>query len=144
MRMPALPTLRPLQRYAGRFWNTTQMMELLSIYYGAPAGAYPRTWQYRTLIAIHREKNSQSAYRKGYGPDWKSLVKVERDGKTWWVPDKGFAIKDDVTEYGMQGKVPLTALQTAAAHIRKVEYAVWVSRQIERETGVRALPIAAE
>lgn len=134
MRMPSPPKFCPHQRYAGRFWDTSDVMELLSMYYGATTQVYPKTWQYRTLIAIHRANDISNAYRKGYGPDWKCLTKNEVDGKVQWIKVKnsGFAIKDDLLEYLGQGRVPFQALQIAAAEIRKVEFATWVTARVER------------
>jgi len=145
MLIPSPPMFLPKQRYAGRFWDTDDVMELLSIYYGARRAIYPVTWQYRTLISIQRAQDATNAYRKGYGPDWKSLKKKEVGGVVHWVPDNGFAIKSDLLEYGRQGRVPFKALQLAAVEIRKVEFERWVASRIEHRADERQpIPIAAE
>ncbi len=145
MRMPSAPMFRPMQRHAGRFWDTAEVMELLSVYYGATSATYPITWQYRTLIAIHRANDITNAYRKGYGPDWKCLKKHEVKGKVQWIKDAGFSIKDDLLEYGRQGRIPFQALQLAAVEIRKVEFERWVNLMVEKhKQGQEILPVAAE
>jgi hypothetical protein len=105
-----------LQRYAHRFWNTANMMEILSIHHGNPQSLYPRTWQWRTLIAVHRQQNTASAYRKGYGPDWKG------------------EIKGDLLEYAKSGKLPFQALELGAQWLREAERKVWIERQTDEQT----------
>src|SRR3989338_7106338 len=106
MLIPSPPMFLPKQRYAGRFWDTDDVMELLSIYYGARRAIYPVTWQYRTLISIQRAQDATNAYRKGYGPDWKSLKKKEVGGVVHWVPDNGFAIKATCSSMAGRGESP--------------------------------------
>lgn len=147
MALPPQPPLKARQRYAGRFWNTDEIMESLALYYGVSPEVYPRTLGYRVLIAVHREQNSTKTHGKGYGADWKCL-KAERDkngvmtGR--FVPDTGFPIKRDVLEYARLGKIPLNALQRAAASIREVEQKVWIEEMAARRRSHIPLRIAAE
>lgn len=114
MSLPPLPKQLPKQRHAGRFWNTDDVMELLSIYHGTRTAEYQKTWQYRTLITLHRELNSAAGHRKGYGPDWK------------------YEIKGTLLEYVRQGKIPFQALAFAATHIRELELKAWADTRIQR------------
>lgn len=113
MSLPPPPKHLPKQRHAGRFWNTDDVMELLSTYHGSPAVEYPKTWQYRTLVTLHRELNTAVAHRKGYGPDWKA------------------EIKGPLLEYVRQGKIPFQALAFAATHIRGLELKLWADTQVQ-------------
>lgn len=124
MDTPSAPRMRPKQRYAGRFWDTESLMEIMSIYHGTSGGQYNRTRHYRTLISIHREQNNTHAYRKGYGPDWKA------------------EIKPDLLEYMEQGRLPFTTLKFAAEFVRQAELKAWVESHIVEE-GEHAL-LAAE
>lgn len=114
MALPPPPYLRPKQRHGRRFWRTDDMMELLSLYWGSTKEAYPKSWQYRTLIAVHREQQTHNAYRRGYGPDWKASIKRE------------------VLEYTTSGRLPLDALRLAAKGIRMMERRMWATSVAER------------
>ncbi|MDE1924797.1 MAG: hypothetical protein KGH79_01275 [Patescibacteria group bacterium] len=134
MRIPSSPKFLPKQVYARRRFSTADMMEILSIYHGAVAEMYPRTWQYRTLIIIHRDQNSTNgnSNSKGYSPDWKSLKKKKVDGKERWMQDGGYAIKHDVIEYAQKGRLPLRVLQLAASELCRVQMALWVNARVRR------------
>jgi hypothetical protein len=96
---------------------------------------YPRTWQYRTLIVIHRDQTSTNMYGKGYGPDWKCIKKEKDADGVWtgrWLRDNGFAIKDDLIDYTAKGRLPLRALQLAAGELRRVQMAMWVNARMKR------------
>jgi hypothetical protein len=109
MRLPPPPTLLRKQRYDRRNWLTSPMMEILSIHYGTvPEQGYPKSWQYRTLILVHRHQHLHHAYRKRYGSDWKE------------------EIKPDLVAYTAQGRLPLDALKLGAEALREVERALWV------------------
>lgn len=103
LRFPPVPVHKTKQRYANRFWGTDTVVELLALHYGCNAKANPKSWQYRMLIAVHRDVHSTSAYRLGYGPDWKG------------------EIKPDLLEYGKQGRLPGPALAFATPHVRDME-----------------------
>ncbi len=105
--MPPQPTYRLLQRHNGRFFKTLEMMELLSVYYGARREKYPHTWWYRTLIAAHREEYNQIAVRVGYGKDWKREV------------------KNSIIRGEAEGKLTVVAKKRAAEHIRRAELDEW-------------------
>jgi len=96
-------------------------MEILSIYHGATAAVYPKSWQYRTLITVHRELNSVIAHRKGYGPDWKH------------------EIRGVLLEYLSQGKIPFQTLSFAATHLRALELRVWA----DKRAGTRQIKLAS-
>jgi hypothetical protein len=147
MRLPAHPKYLPKQRHVGRFWDTNEMMEILSIYHGSTAQNYPHTWSYRTLIAVHRAQQISNALRKGYGPDWKCLSKEkDRNGAPTgrWIQEKGLSIKAEVLEYSHRGRLPLGALQLAAAQLREVEFKLWINSHVEQELKKRPRLLAAE
>lgn len=142
MKLPPLPRLRPKQRHGRRFWRTDDMMELLSLYHGSTKEAYPRSWQYRTLIAVHREQHSASPYGKGYPYDWKCIKKEKDINGEWtgrWLPDSGVAIKREVLEYTVSGRLPLSALQLAAEGIRMMERRIWATFVAERRVRRREI-----
>lgn len=146
MRMPLAPRYCVQQRYLNRFWRTEDMLEILSIYYGIAAEAYPRTWHYRTLIAVHRAQHSTNAYGKGYGPDWKCIKKEKDSDGEWtgrWLQDNGIAIKHEVLEYAKKGRLPLSALEFAAKHIREAELRAWVIKRAQAMADASLL-LAAE
>ena len=128
MELPPEPLFLEKQRYVSRFWDTADMLEALSIYYGSTWAQYPRTWKYRTLIAVHREQYSDRFSRKGYGPDWREDV------------------KPDVIEYTKAGKLPLTALRRGAEFIRQADQIAWTLSRAKRNEGDEAIvrPLAAE
>lgn len=122
MKIPKAPKLLEKQRTSGRFFETSEMMDILSVYYGCRNQLYARTWQYRTLIAVHREQGAKSTLRKAYGADWKGLRKyVDINGNARWTEEGCICIKRDVIEYTQSGKLPLIALQRGAEFIRTEE-----------------------
>ena len=108
MRLPPPPVMLKKQRFDRRFWRTDAMLEVLSVHYGALPEQFSRTWQYRTIIMVHRQQHTHHAYRKRYGSDWK--------------PE----IKPDVVEYTRRGRLPLDSLRLAADALRAVEREVWI------------------
>lgn len=107
MRLPSEPVYLRVQRHSGRFWNTNEMLHALAMYFGFTCESYPSTWQYRALVAIHRDQHSVSVYRRGYGPDWRA------------------EIRPDLLEYTQSGRLPLAGLVRAAALIRQAELVAW-------------------
>jgi hypothetical protein len=127
MELPPEPPLLKKQRYVSRFWDTADMLEALSIYYGCTCAQYPYTWKYRTLIAVHREQYTDRFTRKGYGKDWKEDV------------------KPDVVQYTEAGRLPLTALKRGAEFIRQADQTVWALVRAKRnEADAIAMRVAAE
>ncbi len=109
MRLPPPPTMLRKQRYDRRNFLTEPMMHVLSLYWGVvPEQGYSKSWQYRTLILVHRHQHLHHAYRKRYGSDWKH------------------EIKPDLLEYIRQGRLPLDALRLGAQALREAERALWV------------------
>lgn len=111
MRLPNEPVFLRVQRHSGRFWKTDEMLHVLAMYFGFTCKNYPCTWQYRALIAIHRDQHSVSMYRRGYGRDWHA------------------EIRPDLVEYTQRGKLPLAGLTRAAALIRQAELVAWALAQ---------------
>ncbi len=107
MKLPSDPVYLSVQRHSGRFWNTNEMLHVLAMYFGFTCESYPSTWQYRALVAIHRDQHSVSVYRRGYGPDWHA------------------EIRPDLLEYMQNGRLPLAGLVRAAALIRQAELVTW-------------------
>ena len=83
-------------RFSGRSWDPHEILEILSIYHGSTREQFPRTWQYRTLIGVHREKYSDQYTKKGYGPDWKA------------------DIKEDIQDFMSRGMLPMIVLRRGA------------------------------
>lgn len=104
------------------------MMEVLSIHHGSVAARFPKTWRYRTLIAVHRAQNSVIMHRKGYGPDWKEEIRGE------------------LLRYLELGRLPLQALQLAGDWLREAERKNWISSRTKRfaAKSVKIKLIAAE
>ena len=114
MFLPPAPKLLPRQRFAGRFWDRTDLMEVLAVYHGCTAAAYPYSWQYRTLIAAHRAIYNTIPYRKGWGPDWKA------------------DIKKDLVAYLRTGTLPVLTMPYAAGRLREAELLLWAYRRAQR------------
>lgn len=114
MFFPPAPTLVPQQRFAGRFWDMTDLMEVLGVYHGSTAVVYPYTWQYRTLIAVHRAIYNTLPYRKGWGKDWKA------------------DIKKDMVAYLKTGTLPVLAMPYAAERVREAEFLRWAYSRAKR------------
>ena len=114
MPLPPAPLLRLQQRFDYRFWPTHDMMEILSVWYGSKKERYPKTWQYRTLISVHRVQYTQVAVRYGYGKDWKH------------------EIKQSLQRYVADGRLPFIALKIASEKIREAEMRAWVEKSITK------------
>ncbi len=121
MRFPPSPPLREKQRTAGRFFETSEMMDVLSVYYGMRNPVYSRSWQYRTLIAVHRAQGMKGALRHAYGADWKGRRRYVKNGIPCWTEEGCISIKRDVLEYTLCGRLPLIALERGAELIRAEE-----------------------
>jgi hypothetical protein len=106
------------------------MLEILSIYYGQAPGPYPKTWQYRTLIAAFRAQQSSNMLRKAYGPDWKSLKRQVVNGKVHYVVEGGFSLKNDVLQYLTKGRLPQEARKFAVERLREVELRIWAEAKV--------------
>lgn len=119
--MPLVVVTFSRHRFSGRFWDPYEILELLSIYYGSTCDQFPRTWQYRTLIGIHREKYSDRYTRKGYGPDWKE------------------DIKDDVQAFMSRGQLPTIALRRGAESIRQAEQTAWMMARARNSQNPKSL-----
>lgn len=121
MRFPPLPPLSTKQRTAGRFFETSEMMDILSVYYGMRNPIYPQSWQYRTLIAVHRAQGMKGTLRHAYGADWKGRRRYMKNGVPTWTEEGCISIKRDVLEYTQSGRLPLIALERGAELIRAEE-----------------------
>jgi hypothetical protein len=122
MQFPANINFAPFHWHAGRFWNTGEMVDVLSIHYGATPARYKKSWLFRTLIAIYREQYLQRAYGKGYGKDWQEHI------------------KPDLLEYTKEGRMPLVALRRAADFIRQADMLAWALRRNEPSEVAQFVP----
>jgi len=123
------------QRYDNRFFDVAEVMEVLSICYGImtlaqytnpEARPYPRTWQLRTLIRVHRTEYSSNPYGLGYGPDWKGeKILIQPDGSKKVFTSH--AIKKDLIGYQKQGRIPGYAMKVAAEQIRFAATVAWMA-----------------
>ena len=126
-----VPLLLPKQKCGDRYWNTADMLDVLSVYYGISQILYRGTWRYRALIAVHRHQYSVNMYGKGYGKDWKA------------------EIKKDILEYTKNGRLPMVALKFESAQIREADLQMWRESYAQRranQEGIFAQPqlVAAE
>ncbi len=101
-------------RFSGRSWDPHEILEILSIYHGSTREQFPRTWQYRTLIGVHREKYSDQYTKKGYGPDWKA------------------DIKEDIQDFMSRGMLPMIVLRRGAETIRQAEQTAWMMARAKK------------
>jgi len=114
MKMPLAVLRFAKHRFSGRSWDPYEILDILSIYHGSTQHQFPRTWQFRTLIGVHREKYSDRYTRKGYGPDWKA------------------DIKDDIQAFMTRGMLPTIALRRGAQAIRQAEQTVWMMARVKK------------
>jgi len=116
MHLPPPPQFVERQRFAGRFWNTATLMDILAVYHGVDVTLYPCTWKHRTLIAVHREVCEMRSYRKGYGKDWK------------------YEIKPSILEFQRKGTFPVVALPEATRLIREASCLAHVLNQVKLDS----------
>lgn len=134
--------MKKKQKFDNRLFDVDEAMEVLSIYYGVITIAecvgrepsrYPKSWQMRTLIRVHRTEYSSSPYGLGYGYDWKGeKIVIQPDGSKKLLTSH--AIKKDLLEYVHEGRIPGYAMKIAAEHIRFAATIAWMMHRAESIT----------
>ncbi|KKW24886.1 MAG: hypothetical protein UY70_C0022G0007 [Candidatus Kaiserbacteria bacterium GW2011_GWB1_52_6] len=108
--------LRVKHRFDGRRWDTEDIFQALSQYFGIMTVReqlgvipmrYPRSWRIRAFIAGYRHEYTAHPWGMGYGPDWK------------------YRIKNEIVEHQELGRLPYYLLRIGTAQIRQAEMIEW-------------------